>query len=476
MGEGIEYGVVFCGGGPAAIGPIVHAASEGRLSELLDRGVCVIERGERIGPGSIGHYPITANTQGATFLRALETDAARATLGAIWRDPATRRLDRLRLAYPRLPLVGAHLSALGAEVAAILAGHDRCRVVTGHTVQHLQLLPAGGVSVVAANADGEVYETTAAIAVLATGGTPRRNFDQVVLPGGLSIEPHAAKTRHAAALIDDREPLPPDLADAVRETGELVVVGGSHSAWSAAWLALRDPRLRSPDGRPPNITLLHRSPVRLCFANAATALRAAYDFDAIADVCARTGMVHRHAGLRADAHALARAVLAGGGGRKAPPVRALRMVDDDGAAARALARAGAVLVAIGYDAAVPPLTAPDGSPVALARDATGLVVTPRAEVVTASGAVLPQVLAYGLGAGLPPTGDLAGEPSYTGRVDAVRLYQAEAGRMVLDAVLAGGSLVDGGRLRPRPLALGHGRVQPAGEKLDDLRGDVGVAP
>jgi hypothetical protein len=430
-----EFGVVFCGGGPAAIGPIVHAASEGRLADLLDRGVCIIERDERIGPGSIGHYPITANTLGATLLRALETDAARATLGPIWRDPATLGLQRRRRAFPRLPLVGAHLASLGSLVSQMLAAHERCAVMTGQRVEAIQLLPDGGVAVRAARADGATHETTAAVAVLATGGRPRANFEQLVLAGGLALERHAGKTCHAATLIDDRDQLPPRLTAAVRETGALVVVGGSHSAWSAAWLALREPDLRGTDGRPPAITVLHRSPVRLWFADAAMARGAAYDFDDSADVCAGTGMVHRHAGLRADARALATATLASAG-RKPPPVRAVHLTHDRDAAARALDQAGAIAVAIGYDAAVPSVTLPDGSPLPLARDATGVVVTPRAQVVTADGRALPQLLAYGLGAGLPPTGDLAGEPSYSGRVDAVRVYEAEAGRLVVETVLA----------------------------------------
>jgi hypothetical protein len=477
VSEDLEYGVVFCGGGPAAIGPVVHAASEGRLDELLGSGVCIIERDERIGPGSIGHYPISANTQGATFLRALETDAARAALGSIWTDPATLGLQRLRSAYPRLPLVGAHLASLGALVEQMLASSDRCAVVTGHIVESIQLLPEGGVAVRAVAADGALYETTAAIGVIATGGRPRGDPERLVLPGGLALEPYAEKICHAAALIDDREALPAALAAAVRETGELVVVGGSHSAWSAAWLALREPQLRAANGCPPTVTVLHRSPVRLWSADAATARRAAYDFDAIADVCARTGMVHRYAGLRADARALARATLAGAA-RRPSPVRAIHMTRDPDAAARALAAAGAIAVAIGYEAAVPPIALPDGRPLQLARDANGLVVTQRAQVVTADGGALQQLLAYGLGAGLPSTGDLAGEPSYTGRVDAVRLYEAEAGSIVVDTVLARGSLVADGRLCERTVAtrLRHRVVEPAREQLDDLFGDVGVAP
>jgi hypothetical protein len=83
------------------------------------------------------------------------------------------------------------------------------------------------------------------------------------------------------------------------------------------------------------------------------------------------------------------------------------------------------------------LSGPDGLPLRLAFDAGGVQVTDRAQLVGADGTVLPVLLGLGLGAGLSPGGELAGEPSYTGRLDAVSLYQAEVGRIVLDQLLAG---------------------------------------
>ena len=227
-----DYGIVFCGGGPAAIGPIVCAAVEGRLEALLDRGVCVVERGARIGPGSIGHYPISANTRGNTFMRFL----AAPQLARVRDDPATHKLERLRYVFPRLPLVGEHLEALGAAVHALLDAHPRCSVLTGHRVEELRALPGGGLAVT-----GGSLALTAGRAVIAMGGRP------------LPVPYASAKTCHADLLLDDRKGLPEELERGIAETGEAVVVGGSHSAWSAAWLLLRRPAR-------PRVTVLHRTP------------------------------------------------------------------------------------------------------------------------------------------------------------------------------------------------------------------------
>jgi len=182
--------------------------------------------------------------------------------------------------------------------------------------------------------------------------------------------------------------------------------------------------------------VLYRSHLRFFFESVARARAAGYEFDEASDVCPQTGLVNRHGGLRADAHRLAWA--ATHAGREDGPVRAISLIDEEGArttAAEALDRAGAVIAAVGYEANVPRITWPDLRPVRLATTESGLQVTEDARLVTAEGTEIPQLLAFGLGAGQKASGILAGEPSYTGRLDSVRLYQNEVGGIVLDSLL-----------------------------------------
>lgn len=436
-----QVGAVFCGGGPAATGVIVCAAAEHKFAELLSRGVAIIERSEHTGAGSIGHYPITANTRGLTFLRSLEQVEPRQAFESVLADHATQVLDRMRNVFPSLPVVGRHLEGIGRVVESALAAHERCSVNTRYVVREVQLLRGGGVTVGAEDAAGirSSIEITAQFAVLAMGGTPRTGLDELEVLPGLTLRPYSDKLCHAAVVLDDRAGLPADLRQMVARARSVAIVGGSHSAWSAAWLLIRDPALRDRQGRPPSVTVLHRSPLRFFFWSEAKARSAGYEFDPALDVCPSTRTVNRHGGLRADAHALAWSAIRGG--HRTSPVRAIRLADDpDGrrAAARVLDEAGAIVAAVGYDANLPDIRAADGSPLTLSRSAKGLVVTPSAHPVAADGPV-PELMAYGLGAGLPASGALAGEASYRGPVDAVRLYQAEVGRIVLDSLLVGSS-------------------------------------
>ena len=441
--DGRAYGVVVCGGGPAGTGLIVCAARDGRLRRLLTRGVCVVEQGDRLGAGSLGHYRITANTRGVSFLSGLDAAEPRELFRDALATTAAQALRRRSFVFPPLPLVGSYLERLGADVERLLATHPACTVARRTTVRAVELLAGGGVRVRTESADSaHATSVVARRAVLAMGGREPAALETLRLLPGLTLERYRGKLCHASALIDDRIGVTRRLVQAVRETRSVVVVGGSHSAWSAAWTLLHDPSFRGPGGEAPAITVLHRSALRFYYASAAKARAAGYAFDETSDVCPLTGAVHRHGGLRADAHSLARSALAPG--RGASPVSVIRLVDDPDVrrnAERELDGAGLVVAAVGYRPRLPRLSGTDGLPLELAVSESGVVVTPRAQVVAANGRVVPELFAYGLGAGLSAEAELAAEPSYTGRVDAVRLYQNEVGRIVLDSLLAGDALV-----------------------------------
>jgi hypothetical protein len=432
-----HYGVVFCGAGPATTGILVCASEQGRLDALLGRGISIIEQGSLIGPGAIGHYPVSANTRGSTFLAWLDNAEARQAFDAARDAGSTRTLARFATVFPRLPLVGDHLASLGDAMRACVESAPGCSVIAEHAVREVTLSPSGGADVTFEPVHGGARRTvTADHVVLAMGARPRANLGQLALLPGLDLHPYEDKLCHANDLLDDRAGLPPRLRRAIARTREVVVIGGSHSAWSAAWLLIHDRGLRDDRGRPPRVTVLHRSPLRFYFRSVARARAAGYAFDETADVCPQTGLVNRHGGLRADAHGLAWA--ATHEGRAAGPVRAISLSDEDGSRARAteaLDQAGAVIAAVGYEANLPAITWPDGRPVRLTTTDDGLQVTGQARLVSAEGAELPQLLAFGLGAGQPAIGRLAGEPSYTGRLDSVRLYQNEVGGVVLDSLL-----------------------------------------
>jgi len=434
-----DCGVVFCGGGPAATGAIVCASQDGRLDELLDRGICVIEQGETLAAGSIGHYRIVGNTTARSFVRWLDDPEPRRLFPALVDDPATKLLVRTGTDYPPLRVVRPYLERLGEALQHLVESHERCTVALRTTVRSVRLLAGGGVCVTAepVGDPAGAFSVTAENAVIAMGGCEPPGLNALCVLPGLTLAEYAAKLCHASALIDERLDISAPLAEAARETGAAVVVGGSHSAWSAAWLLVHDPAFRGSDGNPPTVTVLHRRPVPFFFATVADARAEGYGFDEVRDVCPSTGRVYHWAGLRApDARSLALAAVRGGS--KQPPVRALRLVDEPDVrrvVRRTLDAAGLVVAATGYRARLPDLAWPDGVRLEPGVSESGIVVTPGTQLVTVDGTVVRELFLPGLGAGLGADSGIACEPSYTGRLDAVRLYQNEVGRVVLRSLL-----------------------------------------
>nr|MDT0659378.1 hypothetical protein [Micromonospora sp. DSM 115978] len=431
-----RYTLAVCGGGPAGTGPFVAAARDGLLDELLDRGVVLIDRG-RPGPGKLGDYRVAANSLGGAFLEGVDGIGS-GPLAGLADCPEARRLRAYDRAHPPLELVAPFLARVGDAVADLLRHHPRCRVVSPATVDEVRYRVGGGVAVRATpGGGGPALTLTADRALLAMGGRPDRD------PTGFGpdlagpLRRAADRTVHADEILDRTRPVPAAILRAVRETGRVTVVGSSHSAWSVAWLLQRGEFDDGLDGGPADpgaeVRLLGRHPVRLYYTSPAEASADGYGFTA-EDICPLSGRVNRYGGLRGPARDLARATL---GLVDAPsPVRLLDLAGMAPAEIAAeLDRAAAVVLATGHRAHLPRLRRPDGTDIEPGHAAGGTTVDGLGRLVAADGAVHPALIVYGLGAGLRPTPQIGGEPSFHRRATGVWLYQNHLGSVVVRDLL-----------------------------------------
>jgi hypothetical protein len=427
-----DFGVIFCGGGPATLGLFVCAARTGRLDELLDRGVLVVERDHELGGGSLGHYEISSNSLAVAFLEGLDEIPEGSPFDSVRDHVATRELREQSGVHVPLKLASAYLDALGVGIAQLLESHPACAIAPGTTVNEVRV-GDGGVGVATQNGVPQVV--SAEKAVIAMGGRAPDGLEKLEIAPGLSLGRYAPKLRHASAVFDDRIGLPGHVIDAVRASGKVAILGGSHSAWSIAWTFMNDPRFRTADGAPPAVTLLHRSPIRLFYLNGAAAQAEGYAFDPQRDVCPVSGRVNRVAGLKGDARELARRVL--GLAENGLPIRLLHLGSsaDHRDAAEALDQAGLVVAATGYRPRLPELVMEAGGRIEPARSRAGLAVTDQAELVTRGGHTIPGVLTYGLGVGIRAPERVGGEPSNERAITSVWLYQHDVGAMALRALL-----------------------------------------
>lgn len=423
------YETVILGGGPAGTGPLLWAARHGWLDAWLDSGVALVEQAEELG-GSLGEYPLNADSRGTSFLECLDGPACAPFLAELRTDPVVRDLERFRAAHPRLALVGRFERRVGAALLAEFDRHPNSRAFTGTRAVAIRLQGDGSVAVSTAARDGRRAVVRAASAVVALGGRPNASWSTIEIAHGVSlgqwrdkiVSSHRLLTRGGAEEVARR------LARANRSP-RVVILGGAHSAFASAWMLLE--RIAQEDFGcfgAHGIQILHRSEPRPTYGSRDEARADFYEFSE-ADVCRATGRVHRLAGLQGDGRHVWRRMHGKPGTQ--PDDRAVAM-PIGGLSRTQLLRlfgeADLIIPALGYRLATLPIYDARGRPVPLAQD--GPAVGANARVLAADGRPIPGVFGVGLGSGFVPWGAMSGEESFTGQQNSLWLYQNGLGKLI----------------------------------------------
>ena len=420
------YETVIVGGGPAGTGPLVWAARHGRLADWLNSGVALVEQSEALG-GSLGQYPLNADSRGTSFLECLDGQACSSFLADLRTDPVAEELERFRGGHPTLELVDRFERRLGAALLAEFDRHPNSRALTGTRAQAIRLQRDGSVSVYLAGRDGQRTVLRAASAVVAVGGRPNAGWSEIEIAPGVHLGRWRDKIVSSHRLLSrgGAEEVARRLARAPRSP-RVLVVGGAHSAFSAAWLLLE--RIPGLSFGPQGVRILHRSEPRPTYASRAAAHVDFYEFSE-SDVCPATGRVHRLGGLQGDGRELWRRMNRKPGTR--PDDRAVAM--PIGRLSRAdllelLADADLIVPALGYRLGALPIYDENGGRVPLAQD--GPAVGTNARLLAADGTPIPRIFGAGLGSGFVPWGPMAGEESFAGQQNSLWLYQNGLGKLL----------------------------------------------
>ena len=74
-----KFGVILVGGGPAGLAVLLSAHRDGRLVEMLQQGLLIVEQSAHIGKGQIGNYAINSDSTGYTFVDPLRAGSEAGT-------------------------------------------------------------------------------------------------------------------------------------------------------------------------------------------------------------------------------------------------------------------------------------------------------------------------------------------------------------------------------------------------------------
>lgn len=207
------------------------------------------------------------------------------------------------------------------------------------------------------------------------------------------------------------------------QSGDIVIVGSSHSGFSCAWRLLNDPVLCTyAEGR--KIIILQRNPLVKLRCTPEFARQHQLAFDPADDVCPESGLVYRNAGLRKDAKSLYLKIKYGEEQRvQLHPIKQLS--DAEGL----FDQAAVIIQCTGFRANLPDIEINGISNTIKEKSRRGEL----REIE--SDAVIPGMYGFGLGIQIIPEGKYRGEKSFSGSSDGVLPYPHAIAPVIIDQLM-----------------------------------------
>ncbi|TDV67857.1 pyridine nucleotide-disulfide oxidoreductase [Pseudomonas sp. LP_7_YM] len=436
-GEYLESvcGCVIAGAGPAGMGLLFNALKCGSMPELARRGLVIVDASPRPGTGRLGDYRVTANSVGDVFLDCLRDPALRNVFEPLERSPAYWRIRRQAQNAPQLADVAELLSEASILVLDFVVKHYGVKLWTRATIT--EIVKLDDEYHVWVESEGRSRRIRCRALVLNLGGRqdPQHLLDSLA-DQGLAVSPCTKVLSADALLRMNGVQLRDYFAATLAREGRVSVVGGSHSAFSVLENladALEFAGLRE-------VTLIHRSPIRLFYETAQAAVAAGYAFDPLKDICPVSGRVNRSGGLRYRALDIGREAMANGRiGKTAVRVQLLQTRQGpEGhlqSARQALAESEVVVQCTGYQPLLPAMKDSQGVPIRLMEVKGGVDSDACGCPLDVNGQRLYGLHLFGLGAGLGVDPRLGSEASFDGRIYGVWQFHHDASRAVIDAVI-----------------------------------------
>lgn len=384
------------GFGPAALGLFITADRNGQLHRLLERGVEVHERSASLAQWNCLAYDIEANSPIEDFLRGIRVDGVFADC---LQQPMVQRWLQAPGHVVQLNDVSIFLRQLAEIVVALCAEHPRAAIHFGHNVDAVRGV-SGGFCVT-----GDWGSRSSRYLVLACGARVR----------DLQLGAATAQQPRPPLICSDRllrGQADAQLREALTQGRRVLVVGGSHSAFSTVgYLLERFSGCLAPQAI---AVLCRRRPALWSASSPGAQYLKATDV-----VDEESGEVNRFCGLRGAAQQTLLSVEAG-----QQPSVALHIGDT---AIEPWLEDGFLLVnATGYHPRLPSVFDPQGTAMALDQVEGNLCKHPHTHELMSQGGAVGGLFGTGLG-----FSDRRGETLEVG----VNFFHGRCASHILQAVL-----------------------------------------
>lgn len=413
--EADSFETLIIGGGPAGTGLLLKTLKDGYTNSIFDKRLALIEKSPYLIKGSITQYNINSDTFSDVFLECLE--------GSTGTFINTREMKQEIEAIKEfkgnaIPLANLdnYYTKFGILLKEHLESTGKCEFFMNSAVTKVKLAGNGRFLVFM---DGKKRPVTSKRLIIATGGKPNQSPRTNLFNTTFLLEKISDKSIHSDLLL--KSGIPGTLKDRLKANPKVVILGGSHSAFSAAHLLLNSKG--DYDFGLGDVKIWCRSLPKIYFPTREDAIEKGYSDFTDDDFCPVTKKLYRLAGLRMDGRSLYMNML--GLGNTEPEKRvSLNLYDrDHSALENDLKAASLIIVAFGYKLNLFPFYKATDTPIAFKGDETGHWVNEKCEMLDATGTVIPNLYASGLATGFIPTGKLGGEPSFEGQTNGIWYYQ-----------------------------------------------------
>lgn len=422
--HGKIYDTVIIGGGPAGTGLLLKALKDGSGNTFLSGHIALVERSSRLIKGNITGYQVNSDTFSDVFLECLEG----CTGNFINLNELHSETDEIKTYQGRsIPLqkLDPYFNRLGELLKESLTAAKKCEFFMNTVVSKITRKQNGTYEVFMT---GETASLIARQIIIATGGTPKTiNSKESVFVNGISPGQYKQKIIHSDTLL--RSGLPKSMETALIQKPKVVILGGSHSAFSTAHFLLQQAGLYSFDSS--DIKIWCKTLPKIYFNNREDAELCGYSDFTDEDICPVTKKLYRLAGLRMDGRALYMQMLGLGHTKKETRVQLNLFANKENELKEDLDNATLIISALGYRLNIVPIFDEEGKEIRLKGEETGHWVNDNCELLDENGSLVPNIFASGLATGFIPNGDLGGEPSFQGQTNGIWYYQnAIAGRIM----------------------------------------------
>src|ERR1700733_3830327 len=140
-------GVLIIGGGPAGLAPLLAAHRRGRLADLLNEGVTVVEQSGSVGDGTIGRWAINSDSTAFTFADCL-AGPPDSKLAELRDHPVTKEFVEAGEGTVPLTRAGEFLGLVGQALNHVIAASPNSRVLKEYRAVSTRRTQAGWLTLI----------------------------------------------------------------------------------------------------------------------------------------------------------------------------------------------------------------------------------------------------------------------------------------------------------------------------------------